>query len=756
MRVFTFFLLLLSVSTAAQVSITGTVLDSLSGDPLFGATIRIGEAGTSTDFDGRFELSVDDDSRQIEVSYVGYVGKVVSILDGVSDYQIALANSNNILETAIVTGSKYEQTLGESVVTIDVLSPQLLENTNTNNVQDIISKVPGIQMIDGQPNIRAGSGWSYNAGNRVMLLIDDIPALTPEAGRAQWEDIPVESIAQVEVIKGAGSALYGSAAMNGVINVRTAFATSEPETKVGAFYTAYDDYADSRKNWFRSGDYNHTPGEYGISASHKQKMGKWDIVASAYHTRRDSARAYLQNDFKSKYRGNLNLRYRASDRITAGVNTIFNTGQNSSYFLWRNNSSGALQPYQGTVTKGENFRVVVDPYVTIYDKYDNRHRIQGRYYYNDNQNNLNQSNQSTMLYGEYQYQRKLGQDTRVSAGLVLMDVTTDSELFASSDVTQSTVATYAQMDQSVGDRLNLTGGIRYEYNKQNNDEITFPDVVVPAGEQTEGQWIGRLGANYELTPFTFLRASVGQAYRFPILFERYLSTSFGGFVIIPNPDLTSERGVTMEIGAKTGVRLGAFKGYFDVAVFNSTYDDMIEFIFVDDPVIGFKSQNIGNTRITGYEVSLAGQLMIGSVPVDLYGGYNYSDPTYRDYDDVKERIERTSSLSGVNVLKYRSKHNYTMDAQVTLGDFSIGGAVRGGSEMLSIDKILSSNFGIGEYRANVNKGEHVIVDARVGYKLRSLALSIHLKNLTNQEYTERPALIAAPRNLAVRLDYDIQ
>jgi Outer membrane receptor for ferrienterochelin and colicins len=63
----------------------------------------------------------------------------------------------------------------------------------------------------------------------VLLLLDDIPVLQPDAGTPNWDDLPVENIAQIEVIKGAASALYGSSAMNGIVNVRTAYAGSEPE-----------------------------------------------------------------------------------------------------------------------------------------------------------------------------------------------------------------------------------------------------------------------------------------------------------------------------------------------------------------------------------------------------------------------------------------------------------------------------------------------------------------------------------------------
>ena len=733
--------------------IQGSVVDSITREPLYAASISNGRSGgTTTDFDGTFELSLDaSSSSSLTVSYVGYESKVIEIED-LSAAPILLSVSTNLLQTAVVTGSKYEQTIAQSIVSIEVLRPSMLENTNTNDVEDILNKIPGVQIIDGQPNIRGGSGWSYNAGNRVMLLIDDIPALQPDAGRAQWSDIPVENISQIEVIKGAGSTMYGSAAMNGVINIRTGYATSTPETHFSLFTTGFDNYKDKRKNWYRTGGISRTPLDYGMSASHKQKIGKWDVVVAGFYYNQDSTRSYRDQDFRNKIRGNLNLRYRASDRITFGVNTIVNKGMSSSFFLWENGSTGALRPFNGTVTRSENFRFTIDPYVTIYDQKNNKHRFQGRIYYNDNDNNLNQSNQSKMLYGEYQFHRAFSDDFNLTSGIVGSRMTSDSEFFQSADILQTNAAGFAQLDYKAGEKLNLSGGLRYEYNKQTNDAINHTTIAIPAGENNEGQFIGRFGANYEVDPYTFIRASFGQAYRFPILIERFLSTEFGGFVILPNPDIESERGTTLEIGMKKGIKIGSFKGFVDLALYNSEYDNMMEFVFVNTPLFGFQSQNIGDTRIRGVEISLAGRIEAGKIPIDIFGGYNYANPKYQDFDGLTDFLEETSSINE-NVLKYRSRHSYTMDIQSEFKNFMFGVAIQGASHVLAIDKILQTFIpDLGGYRAFDNNGYQVF-DARFGYSFNNMDLSIHLKNIFNQEYTLRPGIIEAPRNLALRVDY---
>lgn len=738
---------------AQNRTITGVVSDARTGENLFAATVLAGDNGTSTDFDGSFSLSVASAVRSIKVSYVGYTTQEIE-LSGQNEYLVSLNLSENLLQTAVVTGSKYEQSLGESIVSIDVIKPALLESTNTNNVEEIFNKIPGVQMIDGQPNIRGGSGWSYNAGNRVMLLIDDIPALQPDAGRAQWTDIPVENIAQIEVIKGAGSTMYGSAAMNGVINIRTAYATSTPETRISLFSTVYDDYSDERKNWFRRGDVNHTPMDFGMSASHKQKVGKWDIVTAGYYYRQDSSRSYRDQDFRYKARGNLNLRYRANDKIAFGVNTIVNKGRSSSFFLWKNGSTGALQPFAGTVTRSENIRFTIDPFVTIYDSNNNKHRFQGRFYYNDNDNNLNQSNKALMSYGEYQFHKTFESNLNLTTGVVGSRVTSESEFFDNADIYQINYAGFIQLDKKIGEKLSISGGGRYEYNKQKNDQINHTTIVIPEGDQSEGQFIGRFGANYKVNEGTFIRASVGQAYRFPILIERFLSTEFGGFVILPNADLNSERGVTTEVGLKQGFQIGAFQGFTDIAFFNSQYTDMMEFVFVSQPIFGFQSQNIGDTRIQGIEISMAGNGKIGSIPVSFYGGYNYSDPKYQDFNGLTDFLEETSSTTE-NVLKYRSRHSYTMDLQSNFNEFMFGVAIQGASHVLAIDKILETFIpDLKSYRDFDDNGYQVF-DARVGYTLGNMDIALHVKNILNQEYTQRPGIIQAPRNVALRLDYKL-
>lgn len=106
----------------------------------------------------------------------------------------------------MVTASKFEQKIAEVTTSLDILKPKLIEASG-NLTQTAVDQVSGVNVVKGQVNIRGGSGFSYGAGSRVLMLIDDLPVLSPDAGDIKWDFLPTENLQQVEIIKGASSAL---------------------------------------------------------------------------------------------------------------------------------------------------------------------------------------------------------------------------------------------------------------------------------------------------------------------------------------------------------------------------------------------------------------------------------------------------------------------------------------------------------------------------------------------------------------------
>ncbi|MFZ1705696.1 MAG: TonB-dependent receptor [Saprospiraceae bacterium] len=733
-----------------QNTITITVLDETTSEPLIGADILLNTDNQITNNDGKAIFENVVFPCKLNITYIGYEAENQTWFTfHKSEVNIYLKQAKTILDLVTVTGSRFDRNLSEATISMDIIQPQLLRSTNTAKASDILNKVPGVQILDGQANIRGGSGYSYGAGSRVMLLVNDIPALQMDAGFPNWNDIPIESLAQVEIVKGAASTMYGSAALNGIVNFRSAYATSKPETRIMSSYTQYLTPADTFKKWWGSS------ARYQANASflHKQKWNKIDLIASGFFNKLEG---FLENTNETRGRVFVSMRYRIHDRLHIDLAVNGNASESSAFFLWKNSGSGALQALPTTVTNRNSQRWYIDPSLNYTDRLGNKHKVLGRINSIDNKNDTNQSNSSLNNYGEYQFQnnyKKWGLVT--TAGIVWTHNKTNSQILGDTTFSGTSWAGYFQFEKKFFNRLFVSTGMRYENILQTSPE-KFMDVIIPDGRTTDDRWISRFGLNYALTKGTFLRTSWGQGYRFPTLTERFVTTTFGAFSIFSNPNLNPETGWSFEAGIKQAIP-GAFKGFLDIAFFQSEYQDMIEFTFVPPPTLGFQPQNVGNIRISGFEVSLIGQMKLGKVELFCMSGYTYINPIYKDFDS-REDIKNSVSTNE-NVLKYRSKHQVKVDVEGKYKSAKAGVSFQRASHVTNIDKafekvppIDADVFGIGSYRSVFNNG-YYLLDARVSYQFfNKLEVSLLANNILNDEYSLRPALVEAPRNIGVRVE----
>lgn len=748
---------------AQKATLTGVITAQENNEPLIAATILVGTKGAISDYYGSYTILIDPGTYNVEVSYLGYQTFTQSIDLQAGETVTLNASLNletNMLQTATVTSGKYQKPLSEVTVSLEVLQPDLIENTSKLTIDKALDKVPGVNIIDGQANIRGGSGYSYGAGSRVLLLVDDVPILQPDAGFPNWDDVPVENIEQVEVVKGAASSLYGSSALNGIINIRTAVPKSEPETRVAAFYTHFFDPADDRKKWWDSAPYI-----VGGSISHRQKFKKLDLVVGGYYLKEES---FLQDTYKEFGRANFTTNYRITDRLAVGVNGNFNVGKSGSFFYWLTDTLG----YQGaptTLSNRERTRYNIDPHLTYFDKSGNRHRVLGRYYSIDNNNDSNQSNQSEVFYGEYQFQRRfLDADLVMTTGVVGQYSNVNAELYGDTTFSARNLAAYLQLEKKFFDKLNVSAGFRYENNVLENPGFSTMNIDVKPQDDRESQPVFRFGANYQALEYTYIRASWGQGYRYPTIAEKYIVTDAGGFFVIPSTELGSENGWTAEIGIKQGFKLASFEGFLDIAAFTMRFSDMIEFnptraAGFSLPV--FQAQNVGNTEIKGFEVSVAGRgNFFGNWKTSILTGYTYVDPRYLQFDQtpipagetgtVGQRNRNNSSLKTDNILKYRPRHTFKLDLELQNGPFAAGLETFHASNVEAIDALFQIIIpGLVRNRLEDNDG-YWVQNIRTSYKFaQGLKVSLLLNNIFNEEYTLRPGLFEAPRNLTMRVDY---
>lgn len=207
---------------AQNRSITGNVTDE-DGVPLAGVSVIIigTTTGTSTDFDGNFEINANQGDK-IELSYIGFETQTQDI-DGLQDhFDIQMGISENVMDEVLVvaygTASRESITGSVSSITADAFK----ERPTSNVFTALEGSAPGIQFNtnSGQPgssgDIRIRGFHSINGSNSPLIVIDEVPF------EGNIDDLNPEDIESISVLKDASSAaLYGNRATNGVILIQT-------------------------------------------------------------------------------------------------------------------------------------------------------------------------------------------------------------------------------------------------------------------------------------------------------------------------------------------------------------------------------------------------------------------------------------------------------------------------------------------------------------------------------------------------------
>ncbi len=776
-------LVFLSILTSYSQNISGTITDGDTKEPLIGVNVILSNTnGTTTNINGEFNLIVKGEENTITFKYIGYE-TIVKEISGRTEFNIQMNSASQQIGTVVISAGKFEQKIEEITVSMEVISPSLIENKNTTNIQTAMDQVPGVNITDGQANIRGGSGWSYGAGSRVLVMVDDMPLISGDAGQVQWKLIATENINQVEVIKGASSALYGSSALNGVINIRTAFPkqteieknTSPGFTKITSHFGVTDHATRDELNWW--GDNRQQ--FYGTEFSHSRKLGNLDLTIGGNYFK-DEGYRYGEITDRKRFNFNTNYRSKKYSGLSYGINGNFLFQSTGSALIW-NGLDQAYIPLDSSVTTTSGNTYNIDPFIQYVNE-NNTHNLRTRYLFVNNDNSTNgddnkQDNQSEIFYSDYQWQHHFKHlNLRVTSGTTNELVIAKSDLFQGHN-SRKNHSLYSQLDKK-WNKLNLSFGTRYEHFQVSSEERFFIDGD-SINKYTSAKPVFRAGANYQVGEATYLRSSWGQGFRFPSMAEMFISTTYSGVMIFPNPELKPETGWSAEIGLKQGLKMGDWMGYIDAAVFLMRYDDMMEFSFGqwenfisnEEPGMGFKSVNVGKTEISGIEISMNGQGKINeNLSINIISGYTFMNPiplnpseVYAQTTDpfdptIIENVTYENSSSDPTILKYRYQNIAKFDLEMNYNKFSLGSSFRYNDFMKNIDSIFTMGVpvgGINEAREKFKNGDF-IVDFRTSYRLNPITkIGIVINNVFNTEYMSRPANMMPPRTIAIQCNMKI-
>ncbi len=782
-----FFLLYANLSAQENGILTGRITDKENGEPLVGANIYTKDKltlGAVSDFNGHYSISLLPGEYTFIISFTGMktVNFSVTIESNITtSLHVEMEPFSTQFDEVVVRAGRFDKSLEEQTASIEVMKPRLIEARNTRSVETILDLTPGVTILDEEPQIRGGSGFTFGVGSKVGVFIDDIPIITGDAGKPDWALIPVENIKQIEVVKGASSVLSGASALSGAIYIRTNYPGTKPETKVQLYSGFYTPPRSPASKWWSGVNYLG-----GASFLHTRQLGDGHtdfVIGGVAMTDRSYIGAPkpdpyvidttdINDDDMVNKRGRLNFNIRRRSKtikgLNFGLNGNFMLKKSSTAFAWQDDTAKFYRGYPGAVMLADNFTMYLDPFVNYYTSLGVKHSFTNRILFSDTKANNDQSNRALMVFNQYQFSKQFKNigDLDFIAGLSSQYTKSHSNMYASSGSPDNYIwnaSLFLELEKKFGNALIISLGMRIEHYRL-NDSITDTKPIL------------RLGSSLKLAQETYLRGSIGQGYRFPTITERYIRTSVGSFAVFNNPDLVAETSWNAEIGIKQGFKFSKFYGYFDAAIFYQEYNHTIEYLFgfwdYDFALAGFKFVNTGRSKVTGIDLSLTGQAKFGkSFEIHTLLGYTYVEPVAlepslvfaEDDRGVLYSYDSTSVDPSKRILKYRFLHTIKFDIEFTYKSFAFGTSMKYFSKIENLDKAIfdfedATKASGGtlqpilyrDYFYNHNNG-NIIFDMRLSYNFREHhKIALISNNIFNRWYSLRPLKAEPMRNITLQ------
>jgi iron complex outermembrane receptor protein len=796
-QTFTVIALFLSLCSFSQnAEISGKVTDANSKEPLAGASIRYDRGkGVISDANGNYKISVAEGQYDLVINSIGYKKQKQSISLTAGDkktlnFQLA---TEAFEFNEVSTVSTYKKNSAKETVSTDVVTAENIKHTNSQDLGEALGRTSGVLVQDGQITIRGGSGYSYGVGSRTAVMQDGQSLMSADLGQGQNSMAELENAKQIEVIKGASSVLYGSSALNGVVNVVTAWPVEDtPRTTIDVNSTVYGNTPKKYQIWWN----NALPFGYNINVNHRRKINNLQLVAGGNMT---GINSYIQDNNDWRAQGFFKTRYISPkvEGLNFGVDGTLMYETIDEFFISKDLDSSAF--VKGAGSSSRYLRLNIDPHLTYATAKGHTYNLKIRYMNIDrlgNGTDPNAVSHQVMTDNQYQYRWK-GMFVLTAGGPVTVGVSR-SNLYDAVHITLAG-AVYSQLEFNYK-KLSIQGGLRYEVQKVDND-------------LEKGLPIFRSGLNFEASKSTHIRASWGQAYRIPTIGERdILQNFYSGILVIPNDTLHAEHGWSSEIGVNQVFKIGNnFIGYVDLAVYYNRYNEFTEYDFgfwtnrfpgsgktisTDTSLLnhiaeippspgtalnqillfGIRAQNIENAQIFGYEFTLGGRGRIGPVGLTLNAGYSYnygattgnSSSPYSEANFFRDafiynvhRIQNPNTAAYQHLLEYRARHLIRTDIELSYWKCYLGATLSYASYpekipttiTTAIDHI-SGNHTFETYIADHRAGDF-IPDIRAGYKVnRHFDVGFIVKNLANRFYELRPGKPEPIRNYTVQLRYN--
>ena len=476
------------------------------------------------------------------------------------------------LQEVVVTGTRTPKFLKDTPIQTRVISSR-----DIANVQDLLQQeLPGVEFSYSM-NQQTHLNFAGFGGQGILFLVDGERLAGESMDDVDFSRLLMAGVERIEIVKGASSALYGSSAAGGVVNIITKNATEPWTLNVNARYAKHNDqryggvFALRSKHWSNA-----------FSANY-HSMDNYNVTSGPTPVPRVISTIYGERtvDFKDK------LTWRPSDRLSVGARAGYffrETTRTMNLPERYRDFSGGLR-LDWLITKDDNLQANYS-----FDQYDKSDYQQLRHL--DIRDYSNVQNTFRLLYSH-----SFGETAMLTAGADYMHDYLYNTYLTGAAREQDCYDVFAQYDWNITDKLEAVAAVRYDY---------FSD-------RQNSQFTPKLNLRYKPNRRLVLRAGYGMGFRAPSLKERYYNFDMAGIWIVEgNENLKAEKSHNFTLSAEyTRANCSlAVSAYYN-NVINKLSTSAPYFKSLEDKLPYLPYTNLANYKVFGGEVGLQGRWQNG-------------------------------------------------------------------------------------------------------------------------------------------------
>lgn len=578
-----------------------------------------------------------------------------------------------VSESIVVSATRSERSISDLPVSTTVVSAADVKAAPALVADDLLRTIPGVHLpLSTSTNTFFGAetvSMRGLGGSRALVMVDGIPMHEPYYGTVVWQKIPLDSVRQIEVVRGGNASLFGNFALGGTINLLTRPVTSN-EVRADVSYGSASTQrqsatVDQRLNSAIGLRLSHTRfntnGVYRILVPGPIDVPAWN----------DSSITTLRADYDASERASGFVKASYS-KVDLSAGTALSYSNYDSYDLATGYSraiggSGLLSAtlFHERETLGIGNTTVVGARQSEFLSALSDIPVR------DTGASLEFSRQRGGPLAFY----SVGVDLRRTDANEKRKTISKTGAVTQQDVVgghQKFAGLYGQLSWRPSDRLEVLTSSRIDYFDNRGDDVVVGGSTTTYPSTTKKVFDPRVSFRYELAPRSALRGAVYRAFKAPALRELYRNSQTPTSTAVANPYLGPE---TL-VGADLGIEWATSRAHMEVNLYRSVITGLLTRVRLSDVPARSTTQNVGNGRSQGVEViadvTLARRL-------SLRAGYTYADSKILenagDPTLVGKSVENVVPHIGSLTLRYRGDGGTTFDARYRVLSRSWGEAV---------------------------------------------------------------------------------